>query len=153
MFCFYCLMHGNVPHKILEIFRSLFPSLWIQYLLSLLHPLPGIEQSITTYPGCIMLSAPAKKKKKLYTVAEYFIQPVLSIPTLLVPWDWGPVLVKVWLLRCSSFMKRCSNWACSSSHVDLFLLFLYAVILPSEIEIVPICSMNTQWVTPTLFMK
>lgn len=32
--------------------------------LCLLHPLPGIEQSITTYAGYIMLSAPAKKKKK-----------------------------------------------------------------------------------------
>lgn len=48
--------------------------------LCLLHPLPGIEQSITAYPGYIMLSAPAKN---VCTVTEYFIQQVLSIPPLL----------------------------------------------------------------------
>lgn len=52
------------------------------------------------------------------TVAEYFIPPAPSVPTLFASWDWGPVLLRVWLLWCSSFMGRASNWAHSSGRVD-----------------------------------
>lgn len=106
-----------------------------------LSPAPSNQSPLSQATPCWV-----RQRNNEYTVAEYFIQPAPSIPTLFASWDRGPVLVKVWLLWCSSFMRRCSNWACSSSRVDFFLrCFLCVVIHHSETETVPVCSVNTQY--------
>lgn len=122
--------HMEVSHiQIFEIFCVLFPStaaavaVWCPRSPALSNQSPLSQAA----PRWVL------QRHNERTVAEYFISPWSSVPAVCIS---RPVLVKGWLLQCSSLMRSTSIWACSSGQVDSCLLrsVLFCVIHHHESE-------------------